>query len=287
MRLTFITDEYSQDLDAALLYARRADLDVVELRSLWGKQCVDLDAADRARLRRAIAGAGIPIYMLDSFVYKANWSDEALRDQGVELARRYCDLAHDLGVERLRIFSFWRDSAPSRAALVDAVARVAEVCAAARVQLFVENGTFTSLAQGSELAALLGEVGGGVKAVWDPANVKNGGWPESTRKGLLALAPFIGHVHVKNVHLTPGGKRFGLLSGGEVDWPEQISLLRDRGYSGYLSAETHFRNDREFTRADLDFPGGFGFSVDGAGPTERLVEELRSLVTSSPEHSIS
>jgi sugar phosphate isomerase/epimerase len=135
------------------------------------------------------------------------------------------------------------------------------------------------VAQGCELATLLDEIDMDcVAAIWDPGNLKNGGWPEDPRAGLRVLGSRVAHVHVKNLHRTEQGKHYGSLLGGTVDWPEQLQCLQNLGYSGYLSLETHVRPGRVFDRSHLDYPGGYAFSDGAAGITRTLLGELQGLL---------
>jgi sugar phosphate isomerase/epimerase len=52
------------------------------------------------------------------------------------------------------------------------------------------------------------------------------------------LAPRIGHVHVKDVSPAHEWVRVG---DGIVGWSDHLVALRDSGYAGYLSMETHYR----------------------------------------------
>jgi len=281
VRKTFITDEYSQELTEALQFAVSQGLDSVELRSLYGVQGCDLSQAQQRLAAHLLTESGVSVCVVDSFVFKGMFDADNVKAH-LELAKRYLELASKLAAPCLRVFAFWRDGAPERRAVVDALAQVAELSRPLGVRILVENGTFTTVAQGSELAALLTELRDhGVRAVWDPGNVKNGGWPETLCAGANALAPFIEHMHVKNVHLTASGKVFGSLFGGLVDWPEQLRLLRSIGYEGYLSVETHHRTAEgaRMDRATLDFPGGYAFSAGGCEPTRQLLEELDRLLS--------
>lgn len=278
MKLTFINDEYSQDLRACAEFARRAGLDAMEVRSVWGTQIVDQTPERRREAASILKDHGLAVPVVDSFVFKGTFSPQGVQE-GLELARRAAEVAALLEGRWIRIFGFWREGGPSPSELADAVGKVAEIAAAAKVGVLLENGTWTTVAQGSELARLVRAIGrDDVRSLWDPANVKNGQWPEEPAVGIQALGPTIAHVHVKNVHGTGDGRHYDALRGGGVDWPDQLRVLRELGYGGYLSLETHARRHRNMGRDQLDFPGGYDFSAGGEEATERLVAELRELV---------
>jgi L-ribulose-5-phosphate 3-epimerase len=287
MQISFITDEYSQNLEAACALAREFGMQAVELRSVAGKHCLDWTPAECADIRAILESNGLEPCVLDSFLFKCTWGgSEALAMERDQIGR-YVELASRVGARALRVFAYWRETAPPLSAVSERISRIASECRQADLTLLVENGTYTSVAQGHELARLLDEVDmDGVAALWDPGNLRNGGWPEDPLDGLKSLGRRVGHVHVKNVHHTPQGKRYGSLNGGTVDWPRQLRHLRDQGYRGYLSLETHVRPNRTFDRSSLDFPGGYSFSAGGLDITRELAAELKLILEScTGEHT--
>lgn len=285
MQVSFITDEYAQDLEAALIFAARSGMAKIELRSLWGRNCLALEPAEIDRAEALLRAYGIGVTGLGTFVFKGRYGDAELRRGGRESARRAADLAARLGADFIRIFAFWRDEAPAPEIVAGEIDVIAAITAQAGVDVLVENGTFSTVGQGSDLARLLDLVGRpDVGALWDPGNVLNGGWPESIDTGVRALASRIRHVHVKNPHRqTDGSLRYGELPGGEIHWADHIATLAALGYDGVLSLETHWRTNRALIgRAALDFPEGEGFSSGGEGATALMALQLQQLL--APDH---
>ena len=279
MDITFITDEYSQDFVLAAEFAAAAGLKAVELRSTWNRHCLDLSPAQVSLIKRTLADNGLTICVLDTFLFKCSWaefSQQASRD----CTKRYLDLAARLSAPSIRIFGFWSVAGPSLNKLVEQVLEVSDLCRPLGVTLLVENGTFTTVAEGRSLSRLLESIDrADVRALWDPANVRNGGWPESSASGLQALGRRIAHVHVKNPHKDPACDRlsYGPLTKGLVDWPEQIRLLGDIGYKGYLSLETHARPNRILPQSLLKFPVGDAFSEGGQPATVCMLTDLKAM----------
>jgi len=61
---------------------------------------------------------------------------------------------------------------------------------------------------------------------------------EDLAEAIRLLGPHMFHAHVKNGHLGPAGEwHFTALDTGMVDYPEVLRLLRNSGYTGYLSIE--------------------------------------------------
>jgi sugar phosphate isomerase/epimerase len=137
---------------------------------------------------------------------------------------------------------------------------------------------------GAELAALLAELKSPVfAAVWDPGNSLLGGSDsDPVANGYPAIAPYIGHVHIKDPYQYADGSRVYVAVGsGLLGIERQIRLLAADGYRGYVSLETHWRPDRVMSQAELDFPGGETFSASGYAATKADLERLRHMVESA------
>jgi len=287
MNVTVISDEYSQDFILAAQYAASAGLKTIELRSAWNRHCLDLSPAQIGDIRRARADNGLTICVLDTFLFKGAWEEFSAHESG-ERTRKYVDLAAELSVPWIRIFGFWATGGPSVDALSELVLEVSDLCRSRGIGLLVENGTFTTIAEGHSLARLLERVDRkDVRALWDPANVRNGGWPEDSGSGLRALGRRIAHVHVKNPHRNgaTGAMSYGTLAGGLVDWSEQLRLLAETGFEGYLSLETHARPDRVIPQSLLNFPEGDIFSDGGQTVTDTMLADLREMMHREPAYA--
>jgi sugar phosphate isomerase/epimerase len=99
-------------------------------------------------------------------------------------------------------------------------------------------------------------------------------FPDGYRR-IKALAP---HVHVKDA-VRPAGEepRCVPIGDGEVDWPGQFKALREDGYSGYLSLETHWRATARLSNEALELPGGIEFSEGGEYASGICMNHIRSI----------
>jgi sugar phosphate isomerase/epimerase len=60
--------------------------------------------------------------------------------------------------------------------------------------------------------------------------------------GYEAVLPYIAHLHVKDARATDNGKlEWTVVGEGEIDWAGQIKALKEAGFTGALSLETHYR----------------------------------------------
>ena len=100
---------------------------------------------------------------------------------------------------------------------------------------------------------------------WDPANaavLDEVPYPDGYRevRGLFV------HMHVKSLRKDPQTEEaiWARLRDGTVDWQGQLSALRQDGYRGVLSLETHYRR-----------PDG-----DTAESSREVLEDLRKIIKS-------
>jgi len=264
-KLSVITDEITQDFGRALeIAAKEFGLGYVELRELWGKNLMKLDAKEVAEARRLLDEHRLRVSSIASPIFKVDWpgapaskfsptsspkrdqfgADFTFKEQG-ELLERAIELARTFGTNRIRIFDFWRleDQKPYRAAidekLIEAVAKAGKH----GITLLLENEQSCNTATGAEAARTLSVVRSpNFMLNWDPANAAARG--ETPFPDGYALLPRnrIGYMHCKDIVRKPDGKtEWAAMGRGIVDYIGQFRALKKDGYSGVLSLETHWR----------------------------------------------
>ncbi len=260
-KLSVLTDEIGQDLDHACSVASREfGLGFVELREVWNKNVMRLDAKEVEEARRLVERHHLRVSAIASPVFKVDWpgapksphspkvadfkGDFTFEQQG-ELLDRALDLARIFGTDHVRIFDFWRldDPAPYRAAM-DATLREAAGKAGKRgVTLVLENEYACNTATSAESLRTLKAVDSAfLKLNWDPGNAAMRGdvpYPDGYR---MLPKGRIGHVHVKDVgRKADGGFEWAELGRGLIDWTGQFRALVADGYRGIVTLETHWR----------------------------------------------
>src|SRR5258708_16493147 len=133
-KLSVITDEITQDFGRALeIAAQEFKLGFVEIRAMWSKNIMALDAKEVAEARRLLEKYKLRVSSIASPIFKVDWpgapvSKQSQRDQfGAnftlaqqdELLERAFELARSFRVDRIRIFDFSRldDQIPYRGAI--------------------------------------------------------------------------------------------------------------------------------------------------------------------------
>ena len=273
--LGVVTDEIADDPALALPAAREMGFSHVELNRVGGRGVHELSEADVAELGRMIAGEGLQVVAVDPPAFKAVVLDavpaaEVTRHPAVvehlEQVRRSCHVAGELGAGIVRVFSFRRSymtgngnpsprepgggaipdtMLPKIAAGLRAAAAIAEEH---QVTLGLENVRSCWGNSGPNAARVLAAVDHPrLRAIWDPGNdFVSGGRPYPD--GYRAVLPYLVHVHVKDAQVVDGATgltRWTAIGRGAVNYAGQMAALRDDGYAGVVSVETHWRKPND------------------------------------------
>ncbi len=260
-KLSVINDEITQDFGrAAEVASQEFGLHYIEIRALWGKNIMRLDAKEIAEARKILEKHQLRVSSIASPIFKVDWSGAPLskfspkRDQfGAdftfaqqdELLARGLELARVFHVDRIRIFDFWRldDPTPYRAAMDEKLIAATEKAARHGITLLLENEPSCNSATGAEAARTLAAVRSPYfKLNWDPGNAASVGeiaYPDGYSHLPRAR---IGYMHCKDVVRAAAGKyEWMKMGGGIIDYVAQYRALRNDGYRGVVSLETHWR----------------------------------------------
>ena len=292
LELGIITDEICDDLSRSVALAAAWGLDVIELRTVNGRNLLQLADDEVSQVERAVRDGGLPVSAIASPVFKsprdgkpreiaadfAVPGSESVEAQ-LELLERACALAERVGARTVRVFTFWREPATPDVVreVVDHLARAAEVAAAHDLTLAIENEPVCTIASGRELGALCSELlarlsGASrdhVGALWDPGNALVAGEARPYPDGFAALSGCpIRHVHLKDVRPGPAGPTFVPLGEGAVAYAPQLDALLQGGYRGMFVLEPHVKPDPRGSRE-----AGAKACVDAA---RRMLDDARS-----------
>ena len=250
MRLSAITDEISQDLDAALRVCESLGVETVELRTVDGAQLVDHDPATVRRVRSAIRGGGFGCAVIDTPFLKTAPVGEDVSEAEWATLRRGLELAAEFGAGTVRVFAGARPRRSARGAAsrgspsfdarwtADPLARAVALAAEHGVRVALEIEWECAVATRDEAAALLAAMpADGLGIVWDPGNEARfiGGAPQTDVEA--SVRDRIVHVHVKDVDARGQWTRPG---NGLVDWRAELRNIAAASYDGLLSLETHY-----------------------------------------------
>jgi sugar phosphate isomerase/epimerase len=253
-----ISDEFSPTLETALAVMQEIGMRAVELRTVSGKNLVDLTDAELDRVAGQVEEAGFRVVAIASPLLKCVLPDSPPLDMRFQhdvfaskhtfddqarLAERAFVIARRLGAKIVRVFSFWRTVRPEEC--FDGIVRELEKLAgeAARHGLIVglENEHACNIATAAETKRVLDCLKHpNLQVVWDPANAYVSGENPFPTGYRLLPADRIAHVHAKDCHLEGHTPVWGPLGTRGIDWKGQVAALVEDGYKGYLSLETHW-----------------------------------------------
>jgi len=260
-----INDELGQDFGRACeVISGEFGLEWIELRGMWNKNILRLDATEVAEARRILEKYKLRVTDIASPLFKVDWpgapkskfspkgaqfNADFTYDQQGEVLERSLALAKAFRTDRVRCFDFWRldDQAPYRSAINAKLEEAANIASKQRIVLILENEFACNTATGAEAARVLDAISSSSLMLnWDPGNAAARGeipYPNGYR---LLPKKHIGHCHCKDIKIVaspaesnePGWAAMGA---GVIDWVGQFSALERDGYHYAISLETHWR----------------------------------------------
>lgn len=229
-----------------------------ELRTLGGKNILDLSEEDLKRAKEELDSVGLPVVCIASpllkcvlpsgpaldgrFQQDAFASKHTFEDQP-RLTEHALRVAKFFGAGIIRVFSYWRTVDPEACfdPILEALTHVTTLAGKEGLIIGLENEHACNLATAAEtmrVLHLLPHPNLGI--VWDPANALVAGEdPFPIGYERLAKERII-HVHAKDCSLEYGKPVWAPLGTRSVRWKEQIAALLGDRYRGYVSLETHW-----------------------------------------------
>jgi len=278
-RLAVFTDEISQDLERIVQVCKDYSVRGVELRSLWDKGPEQLSKAEVLGLRKRLEGEGLAACCIASPFYKCRIDDPAAIEQHLDILRRCIDHAHALQAPFVRGFAFWREG-PFDDERCRRVSELFEKPVAILEEmdatLAIENEGSTSLGTGAEARRFLERLNHPrVKSLWDMGNsLACPDWAMPYRDDYEAQRPWMVHAHVKDGARAEDGKcRWLRVGDGQAQVLNQLRALRDDGYPGWISLETHWR-PKDLSEEEVNRPGGASYSKEGEYATRACLDVL-------------
>ena len=260
--ISVINDEISPDFDhVCSVVSHDFGLNWIELRSMWGKNTMDLSDDQIAEAKRILAKYNLQVTDIASPLFKTDWPgaprspygskgdmhgavEVAFKHQD-ELLERSISLAKQFNTGKVRCFDFWRldDPAPYRAAIDEKLRSAAEIAGKHDILLVLENEFECNTATGREATRTLNAVQSPHLALnWAPGNAVMRGELDAFPAAWDTLPKNrIHHCHVKNAVKNADGKIEWAPTGtGYIDWTAQFRALRQIGYHDAVSLETHW-----------------------------------------------
>jgi sugar phosphate isomerase/epimerase len=261
-RVSVINDEISQDFDhVCSVVSQDFGLSWIELRGMWGKNVMDLTAAEIDEAQKILTKYNLQVTDIASPLFKTDWPGAPKSTYGSKgdlhgaaevtfkeqdgILERAIALAKQFKTEKVRCFDFWRidDVAPYRAAIDEKLRSAAEAAGKQGILLLLENEFECNTATGREAARTLSAIQTPHLALnWDPANAVMRGELDAFPAGWSVLPKDrIHHCHCKNAVKNAEGKiEWSPVGTGYIDWTAQLTALKQIGYHEAVSLETHW-----------------------------------------------
>lgn len=261
-KVSVINDEISGDFDHAChVVAEEFGLRWIELRSMWGKNMIDLSSDQIADAQKILAKYNLQVTDIASPLFKTDWpgaprsqygskgdmhaAAEATFKQQDAILEKSIALAKTFKTNKVRCFDFWRidDVTPFRAAIDEKLRSAADSAGKEDILLVLENEFECNTATGREAARTLNAVQSPHLALnWDPGNAVMRGELDAFPAGWDLLPKNrIHHCHCKNAVKNDAGKiEWAPVDKGYIDWGAQFRALKQAGYHDAVSLETHW-----------------------------------------------
>jgi sugar phosphate isomerase/epimerase len=261
-RIAVINDEITQDFGRACEVASKEfGMEWIELRGMWNKNLLKLDAQEIDEARRILEKYQLCVTDIASPLFKVDWpgappskfspkrdqfNADFTFEQQDEVLERSIELAKTFNTDRVRFFDFWRleDQAPYRAPMNEKLRNAAEKAAKKNVILILENEPACNTATAAEAAKVLGAISTpNLMLNWDPGNAAERGEKPYPDGYDLLPKDRIGHCHCKDVAKKSDGSgyQWAAMGRGIIDWVGQFKALKRDGYHFAVSLETHWR----------------------------------------------
>ncbi len=247
--ITGFADEIDPMLDKQMEVLDKLGMSYIEMRGVDGKGLVYCSMEEVKDIKRRLTDKGIRLSSVGSPIGKIGIGDEFAPH--MELLRHTVEIAHEMEVPYIRMFSFYipGEEKPEayREQVLDRLGQMADYAAAQDIVLLHENEKGIYGDNGARcreiMEALYGEH---FKAVFDFANFVQCG--QDTLEAYEMLKDYIEYIHVKDALWKDGSVVPAGYGDGHVK--EILQRLWQRGYTGFLSLEPHLTDFTGFAQLE-------------------------------------
>ena len=243
--LSAFGDEIADDLSEQLTTLNNLNIGYLDLRKAWGKGLLHMDDDDLAQVVKVCDVHGIKIGCLGSPIGKSPLIDPIENELGN--LRRIIRVGNTVGCRNIRMFSFYPPDTRTNDHYdqyvdesIERLQKLTELAAKEGVTLLLENekGIVTdTLARCETVVKAINHAN--LRFLWDSANFIQVGEAQVVERGWPLLNDYIGAVHIKDAVLADGH----VVAAGEGDGqlPLLLSLLKEKGFQGFLTLEPHLK----------------------------------------------
>ena len=213
MKIYAFADESGGMIDHQIESMKRNGLSGLEIRNVDGTNISDITLEKAKEVRQKLDNAGLATWSIGSPIGKIHIEKDDFAAH-LDKFRHTIDLAHILGAENIRMFSFFlpqdKDPAIFKNEVIDRIGQFLAIAEGSGVDLYHENekGIYGDIAP---RCLELHQAFPTLKGVFDPANYIQCG--QDTWEGWQMLAPYIKYLHIKDAladgSIVPSGHGIG------------------------------------------------------------------------------
>ncbi|HOP10496.1 MAG TPA: sugar phosphate isomerase/epimerase family protein [Oscillospiraceae bacterium] len=278
LKFGLITDEVSQDLEVAAQLAAKYGVKGLELRTVWERAPHKLTDRDIKNIKEICKQYGTVVCGLGSPCFKCDLENPVQIEEHIEIFKKSAAAAAEFGVKNIRSFTFWAKNGTFEEnfdKVAEKLAMLAELAKTLGVTAVVEQDPSVWGSNGAKVAKFIKAVNSpDLRALWDIGNSVWDPEGEIPYEGMLAVRPYIAHVHIKDGRKKENAIEAVRVGDGIARVRDQLKYLNNTGYDGWAVLETHYRHKKELDEQTLKTPGGSAFSADGYAPTEECLLAL-------------
>jgi sugar phosphate isomerase/epimerase len=249
-RLGVTSDEIDDDIAVAVKFLREFNLGWVEIRNIWGKYNTQQPVEKLREARKIMDEHGVKLSALATPFFRGPVPmDDVALDREWQLLETAFNNAGILGSTTIRTFAFtYQGKQKPDAAIYPRIYELQKEAArrakARGFRLAIETLGNSYIWSSSQAAALLKAVPeDSLGLTWDPnnaASIEERPFPD----GYKRLDPArIFHVHLRDWKRDANGEvSWTAVGAGEFDNLSQIRALRQDGFKGTYTLETHWRS---------------------------------------------
>jgi sugar phosphate isomerase/epimerase len=237
--LSGFSDEISPDFTEQCEVAAGLGLKFLEIRSAWGTNILDLDAAQLDTVRKTLAAHDLAVSSIGSPIGKVFIDDDF--DEHLARMRHAAEVAKLLDAPYIRIFSFFlrpgSDPAAHRDEVVTRMRALTRVAEEADVVLLHENEKEIYGDIPERCLDIVRSVDSPhLRLAWDAANFVQVGVRPFT-DGYAMLRPHVAYIQIKDAimadaSVVPAGQ-------GDGEVVRTMRALHHDGFDGFFSLEPH------------------------------------------------
>jgi sugar phosphate isomerase/epimerase len=249
VKFSAFADEVSSDFEEQLAFLNTQQVGNIEIRSLYGKNILDLSKGELIAIKRMLKDHGISVSAIGSPIGKIGLDQPF--EPHLDRFRYAVELADFFGAPFIRVFSFYaaagKDINDFRDEVLRRMSLMAGMLTGSKIVLVHENESHIYGHTAEHCADIARSVNSpNLKLVYDPGNfVWGGNITDNMDRCWPVMAPYVVHIHIKDWKL--GSLNIGSVPGegdGQIDI--LLKKLAEIQYNGFLTMEPHLESGGQF-----------------------------------------